>query len=341
VYEPEDGWSRLNALADGGAAALTESAALIPGLTIHSYRGDALDIDEATDEADVVLVHEWNTPPLVAALGRHRRSAAPYTLLFHDTHHRAVTAARDMARYDLDSYDGVLAFGDLLREVYLRRGWGRQVFTWHEAADTALFHPRSAPKDLDLVWIGNWGDDERTRELDEFLFRPASRLALRTRVHGVRYPDEALAALAARKIDHAGWLPNHRAPDAFAHATLTVHVPRGPYSAALPGIPTIRVFEALACGIPLISAPWSDCERLFPEGAYLAVDNGEEMQRAMSLLVHDDEAAASFAQIGLDAIRSHHTCAHRVQELLTIIAAMKGQRIIGQHPATQCGVPTP
>ena len=31
----------------------------------------------------------------------------------------------------------------------------------------------------------------------------------------------------------------------------TVHVPRRPYVKALPGIPTIRVFEALACGIPL------------------------------------------------------------------------------------------
>jgi spore maturation protein CgeB len=34
----------------------------------------------------------------------------------------------------------------------------------------------------------------------------------------------------------------------------------------LPGIPTIRVFEALACGIPLVSAPWDDSEHLFRPG---------------------------------------------------------------------------
>jgi spore maturation protein CgeB len=58
----------------------------------------------------------------------------------------------------------------------------------------------------------------------------------------------------------------------------------------------------------------------------------------MLLLLHDDEIAASFAQVGLDSIRSHHTCTHRVQELLTIIAAIKGQRIVEQSPAAQHGV---
>ncbi len=44
--------------------------------------------------------------------------------------------------YDLSAYDGVLAFGEALREVYLRMGWGRRVWTWHEAADTRIFRPR-------------------------------------------------------------------------------------------------------------------------------------------------------------------------------------------------------
>ena len=72
-------------------------------------------------------------------------------------------------------------------------------------------------------------------------------------MHGVRYPPEGRAALAAAGIDYAGYLPNFRVPQAFAAARMTVHVPRRPYATALPGIPTIRVFEALACGIPLVS----------------------------------------------------------------------------------------
>ncbi|MFX9521798.1 glycosyltransferase, partial [Acinetobacter baumannii] len=67
-------------------------------------------------------------------------------------------------------------------------------------------------------------------------------------------------------VAYKGWLPNARAPEIFARHRVTVHVPRRFYVDMLPGIPTIRVFEALACGIPLVSAPWSDAEGLFRPG---------------------------------------------------------------------------
>ena len=70
----------------------------------------------------------------------------------------------------LEGYDAVLAFGEVLAELYRRSGWGRRVFTWHEAADLRLFHPLpEESREEELVWIGNWGDGERARELDEFL----------------------------------------------------------------------------------------------------------------------------------------------------------------------------
>lgn len=339
VYEPEDGWSRTNALADGGAAALEEGLRLVPGLRVETYIPARLDLERATDGADVVLAHEWNTPDLIAALGRQRTHGARFILLFHDTHHRAVTAADEMNRYELDGYDGVLAFGEVLRELYERRGWSRTAFTWHEAADTALFRPLpSAPKKHDLIWIGNWGDDERSRELDEFLIRPGADLQLRARVHGVRYPQSALAHLAAAGIEHSGWLPNHRAPDAFARARFTLHVPRRPYTEALPGIPTIRVFEALACGIPLISAPWPDVEGLFPEDCYLTARSGDDMRLAMTRVLHDRELVAALVRNGLAAITTHHTCAHRVHELLAILTALKLRRAREWHAPARLGV---
>jgi spore maturation protein CgeB len=164
-----------------------------------------------------------------------------------------------MLAYDLTHYDGVLAFGRVIRDLYLSEGWAARAWTWHEAADTRVFRPLPGrPCDGDLVWIGNWGDDERTLELRTFLIEPVRALQLRARVHGVRYPEEARRTLAAAGIEYAGWLPNYEAPQVFARFRVTVHVPRRPYAAALPGIPTIRVFEALACGIPLVSAPWDE-----------------------------------------------------------------------------------
>ena len=59
---------------------------------------------------------------------RDRRAAAAaaraFTLLFHDTHHRAVSDPGAIRRLDLDGYDGVLAFGEALAEVYRRLGLG-------------------------------------------------------------------------------------------------------------------------------------------------------------------------------------------------------------------------
>ncbi|WP_029006872.1 CgeB family protein [Azospirillum halopraeferens] len=323
VFEPANGWSRANMLADGGPAALAAFHAAFPGLTSQTYDPAALDLDAALDGADVVLVHEWTDPALIVAAGRRRAQGGRFRLLFHDTHHRVVSRPEEMAALDLSGYDGILAFGEVLSARYRALGWSRSVWTWHEAADTALFHPLPGePAEGDLVWIGNWGDGERTAELHEYLLDPVRSLRLTARVHGVRYPDAALAALERAGIAYGGWLPNHEAPRVFARHAVTVHVPRRPYVEALPGIPTIRVFEALACGIPLVCAPWDDAEGLFRPGTdYLVARDGRAMTELLRAVLLDKGLAASLAAHGLETIRARHTCAHRVDELMALLAA--------------------
>jgi spore maturation protein CgeB len=98
-------------------------------------------------------------------------------------------------------------------------------------------------------------------------------------------------------------------------------VPRRYYATILPGIPTIRVFEALACGIPLVSAPWDDAEGLFQPGEdYLTARNGAEMASWLAALRDDAGLRDELATNGLATIRARHTCAHRVDELLGIVA---------------------
>ncbi|HYP15298.1 MAG TPA: glycosyltransferase, partial [Bryobacteraceae bacterium] len=283
-----DNWSYTNLVANHGVGAGEEYRSIYPDLIAQLYSAENLNVDEAIGNADLVLVHEWNEPGLVSRIGKHHLANGNYTLLFHDTHHRSVTEPESMARYDLEHYDGVLAFGESVAEVYRQSGWSKRVWTWHEAADTRVFRPiQSSEKQGDLVWVGNWGDDERTAELREFLIEPVRQLGLRARIHGVRYPPEALETLAAAGIHYADWIPNFKVPEIFSRHHFTVHVPRGPYARALPGIPTIRVFEALACGIPLISAPWQDSESLFEPGRdFLTARNGEEMKSQMSILLH-------------------------------------------------------
>lgn len=336
ALEPADGWSRQNLLAEKGPGAVAKFSRKFPHLHSIAY-DDAFDHETLLSLADVVIVHEWTDPTLVARVGTARRLGGRFTLLFHDTHHRAVSEASAISALALEDYDSILAFGETLRERYLHAGWGKRVHTWHEAADTSLFHPHpDIKKDTDLVWIGNWGDDERTAEIGEYLAEPVRQLGLTADVHGVRYPASALTALSDAGIVYHGWVPNAEVPKVFARHRVTVHIPRRPYVESLPGIPTIRMFEALACGIPLISAPWDDVEGLFRPGVdYLFARSGAEMQARLRQVLHDPGLARSFAAHGLETISAEHTCAHRVHELLSILARCGSDRVLDQLAPTE------
>jgi spore maturation protein CgeB len=327
ALEPAGAWSRRNLVQDAGEAAVVDFHRAFPELSSRTYDVASFDARRELVDADLVLVHDWNEPSLVAAIGEHhRRSGRDYVLLFYDAHHRAASAPEQIDAFDLSGYDAVLAFGAVIRDLYVERGWARRAYVWHEAADTQLFRPiNGARPKRDLVWIGNWGDGERSEELREYLLGPARSLGLSGSVHGVRYPDDALEAVGESGLRYEGWLPNYRAPETFARHRVTVHVPRRAYVDRLPGVPTIRVFEALACGIPLVSAPWRDTEELFRAGEdYLVARDGAEMEKQLRVVLDEPQAAAQVAATGLERIRERHTCAHRVEQLLEIVDEVNG-----------------
>lgn len=333
AFEPEDSWSRGNLVRAHGAAVLQEVRAAYPELPVEIYDVQCLDLDRMLEGVDLVIAHEWNEPALIARLGARRKAQGRFLLMFHDTHHRTVSSPEQIRRFDLSGYDVVLAFGEVIRERYERLGWGRHAVTWHEAADTTTFRPIGGrSREGEVTWIGNWGDEERTNELREFLIDPVAELQLGALVHGVRYPSAGRRALRAAGIRYGGWLPNHRVPDVFARYALTVHIPRRPYRHALPGIPTIRVFEALACGIPLISAPWDDVEGLFGDECFVSVRDGPEMVGALRLVLNDSDLRGRLVANGLAAIRDRHSCAHRVDELEAICHRVAGRNMAASAP---------
>ena len=279
IFEPADSWSRLNLVENYGEEPIRRFHSCYPTLDSTAYNLNSLDLDQKLDGVDLVLVHEWNDPALIAA---------------------------------------VLVYGASLQQAYEKLGWGNRIFVWHEAADTKVFYPRPVTeKSGDLVWIGNWGDDERTRELQEFLVQPASDLHLSGDIYGVRYPEYAIADVTQAGLRYQGWLPKFELPGIFARHRVTVHVPRRPYAAQLRGIPTIRPFEALACGIPLISAPWEDSEGLFRPGTdYLIARSGAEMKTHLRDVLASNELASTLAKNGIETIAARHTCRHRVDDLL-------------------------
>lgn len=324
-YEQLGSWSLSNLVKSEGERAIVaidEFRRVYPGLNIHFYNNDATFTDFALHNlrgADIVIIHEWNEPTVVNQI-LELKDKLKFRALFHDTHHRAYTNAREILRFRLDLFDGVLAFGDAITRIY-KDGFGiRNVWTFHEAADIAAFHPIATEKVNDLVWIGNWGDDERTRELEEFLIGPAR--ALRDRkivVHGVRYPEAGLKKLQEAGIEFRGYLPNLEAPRVYGQSKIALHVPRRQYANGLSGVPTIRVFESLACGAPLVCSPWTDAENLFRPGQdYVCVSDAKAMSAELEYLLHDDAARRQLAASGLDTIRSRHTCTHRGQQLVEV-----------------------
>jgi spore maturation protein CgeB len=318
LYEPVNGWSLQSLIEDVGISAVTDFEQQFPHLKYRFYDPENSDLNQILKGVDLVIVHEWNPHSLIHEIGEHRKHHE-YVLLFHDTHHRGVSSPDDMSKYDLTGYDGVLAFGDQLKKVYLKNQWHSKVWTWHEAADTDTYFPEIQEKQGDLVWIGNWGDNERTAELMEFLILPIKELGLKAKFYGVRYPELALIALKDAGIEYGGYLPAYKVSEVFAQYKMTVHVPRRFYRYQLKGIPTIRPFEAMACKIPLLCAPWSDVEELFDaSNDYLMAHSTHEMKEVMLQVLHEEEQTKVRIEHAYQTIVAKHTCDIRATELLNI-----------------------
>ena len=328
AFEPANGWSIANLKQETrGKASLEQFAQMYPDLKVAEYQDSEIRERDAwrerLRETDFVIMHEWN-PPELAHILLELRAELGYKLLFHDTHHRASSSPESIRSFGIDQFDGVLAFGEALRAIYRERFGLEHVWTLHEAAATRIFGdlPRH-PVVQDAVWIGNWGDDERSEEIREFLLDPAAHLPeYKFRVYGVRYPEDGLESLQKAGVAYGGYLPNLAAPRVYAGSRLTVHIPRQQYNGALRGIPTIRVFEALACAMPLLSAPWEDTEGLFRKDDLHFVSSGKEMRAAIRFWFENEDQAINQAKQGQQTVLERHTCRHRAEQLSTILEDM-------------------
>ncbi|MCL4368939.1 MAG: glycosyltransferase [Actinobacteria bacterium] len=341
ALEEEGNWSCSNLVRDHGTDPLREFDRRFPFIDSHRFvldgRAHLFDwLSDLLSQVDVVLVHEWNPPDLVRAIGdvAARRGVVS---LFHDTHHRALTDPGRIPSLGLDSYSAVLAYGPTIAELYRNVVDGPEVLVFHEGADADLFRPLRRFQSCDVVFVGNWGDDDRNLATWEFFIEPCLRLRdLNFALFGVRYPPEVLAALRRAGIVWGGWLPNYLVPEAYAVSKVTLHIPRKEYVESLKGTPTIRVFEALACGMPLVSAGWRDDAGLFEEGDdYLAVDSPSQMAEAVRWLATDPTARARLGERGRATVLARHTCLHRADELVGIAERLRGGADERNHQDTK------
>jgi spore maturation protein CgeB len=322
-YEQIDNWSLTNLLRIAPTA-IEDFVARFPDLAFERYSLEG-DLDgwlrQRLADADVVVVHEWNEPRVIRRLGELCRDM-DRPAYFHDTHYRVVLDESHRASLGLETYTAILAYSPSVAERYRNLGFER-VHVVHEAADVRTFAPVATPKVTDVVFVGNYGDGDRSDELEDYVFGPRLELPhLRYAVYGVRYPEQVLTRLNnGLAIAYGGWLPNVLVPTVYSSSRVVLHVPRRQYVQLLPGTPTIRVFEALASGACLISLPWEDIDHLFEAGRdYAVARSPAEMRDLIAWLCRDDRARERFGRHGRRAIVDRHTCGHRADQLLDIVA---------------------
>lgn len=182
------------------------------------------------------------------------------------------------------------------------------------SVDPALYFPLNSQKTTDLNYLGTYSDD-RQPTLTELLIEPAKQLpTMQFEVAGPQYPTSIEWPANVRRTQH---LPPARHNDFYNASRWTLNVTRADMIAA-GWSPSVRLFEAAACGTPIISDYWDGLEEIF--------DFGEEIVVARSSaevvsVVRDwsDDRCHEVGEKARKRVLNEHTAAHRALELEGIL----------------------
>ncbi|KMO39419.1 glycosyltransferase [Methylobacterium variabile] len=178
------------------------------------------------------------------------------------------------------------------------------------SVDPEHYAPRSAPIRYDLSYLGTYSPD-RQPTLERLLIEPARRAPhLRFAVAGPQYPDDIAWPSNVERLDHVGPADH---PAFYAASRYTLNVTRADMIAAGYS-PSVRLFEAAACGTPLISDAWDGLDTVLAPGREILVADGSDA--VLAVLADRDEAArTALADAARARVLARHTAACRAAEL--------------------------
>ena len=276
---------------------------------------------EDVRDADLVLVGSY-LPEGVEAARWATRTARGRTAFYDiDTPVTlAKLAAGDreyLAPELVPEFDLYLSFtgGPTLRR--LERRWGaRRAVAFHCFVDPELHRPHEVERRWRAGYLGTYSPD-RQPALERLLLAPARRLpAQRFAVAGPQYPDGIAWPGNVERIDH---LPPAEHPRFYCAQALTVNVTRADMVRA-GWSPSVRLFEAGACGVPVLSDRWPGLERLFAVGRELLVaDDAREAERILRE-TPDGELRAIGERLRARVL-AEHTSERRAEQLESLVAA--------------------
>jgi len=163
------------------------------------------------------------------------------------------------------------------------------------------------PVRWDLSYLGTYSPD-RQPTLDRLLLEPARRAPERRfAVAGPLYPPDIAWPANVERIEHLA-PPEH--PGFYSASRFTLNVTRRDMIAAGYS-PSVRLFEAAACGTPLISDDWPGLDTVLP-GAVVVAGTADDVLRTLAL---PDGPTAAIAAAARALVLTHHTAAVRAAEL--------------------------
>jgi spore maturation protein CgeB len=165
----------------------------------------------------------------------------------------------------------------------------------------------------DLSYMGTYAAD-RQAALETLFIEPARRLPHRTfLVGGAQYPADFPWTANVRFVRH---LPPAEHPAFFSSSRLTLSVTRRAM-AENGHCPSGRLFEAAACGTPVVSDWWPGLEDFFePDREILVARTTQDVEQALAL---PDAEVARIAKAARERVLAEHTSAHRARELEVLL----------------------
>ncbi|MGY2907646.1 CgeB family protein [Bradyrhizobium sp. URHC0002] len=189
------------------------------------------------------------------------------------------------------------------------------------SADPDLYRPHPVKQHWSLGYLGTYSDD-RQPSLERLLLAPAMMLAdHQFVVAGSRYPEHLVWPDNVRRIEH---LSQHQHPPFYSRQRFTLNLTRADMR-ALGFSPSVRLFEAAACGTPVISDRWPGIETIFEPGTeILLVSDAREVSQILRDI--PEERRLAIADKARRRILADHTPDHRARQLEAYYLEAAGRR---------------
>jgi spore maturation protein CgeB len=301
------------------------------------------DLSELRGRARLVLYDAWSAACDAAEAAIAEADAAIVTSYCPDGRAACelVLAARDAVRvfYDLDTpvtlariaagdevayipvdglaeFDLVLSFtGGLALDLLTDRLGARRVASLYGSVDPARHRPVAPDPGWSgaCSYLGTWCDDRQATLDALFLAAARRRPADSFVIGGAQYPAHVSWPDNVRRFEH---VPPASHPAFYCSSPLTVNITRAPM-AELGYCPSGRLFEAAACGVPVLSDAWEGLATFFTPGDQILI--ARTTDEAVAALALPRAELARIGRRARERVLAEHAGTHRAAELVELI----------------------